>query len=143
MEKTTEQVEKKEKDMNLNPTGRGGFGDHPENINPGGRPKNQESFAYWFNYFKNLSVSEFLKFPKEVPDDERSVACELAYKRVQNAREDLKEFQEVADRTEGKATQSIRHEGAIDMGLEEIANILQNVYKEDGKEENTNNQDFS
>ena len=29
---TTEQVP--------NPTGKGGFGDHPENINPGGRPKN-------------------------------------------------------------------------------------------------------
>ena len=34
MDSTTKQ------DMNLNPTGKGGFGDNPQNINPGGRPKN-------------------------------------------------------------------------------------------------------
>ncbi len=27
-------------DKNNNPTGKGGFGDNPENINPGGEPKN-------------------------------------------------------------------------------------------------------
>jgi len=34
---TTEQVKEIP-----NPNGKGGFGDHPENINAGGRPKNQE-----------------------------------------------------------------------------------------------------
>ena len=35
MSKTTEQVKKAP-----NPKGKGGFGDNPENINPGGRPQN-------------------------------------------------------------------------------------------------------
>jgi len=35
MSKSTRQVNK-----NFNPTGKGGFGDNPQNINPGGEPKN-------------------------------------------------------------------------------------------------------
>jgi len=98
---TTEQVRKPR-----NPTGKGGFKDHPELINPGGRPKNQESFSYWMNYFKNLPISEFLGWLKKNPEDVRTVAAELAYNRVFNAREDLTEFKEVANRTEGMPIQS-------------------------------------
>lgn len=93
-----------------NPEGKGGFKDHPENINVGGRPKNQESFAYWMNYFKNLSTKEFLKWEKENPDSTRNVAADLVYARMIKARNDLREFQEIANRTEGMPRQTIKNE---------------------------------
>lgn len=93
--------------MNRNPNGKGGFADNPENINAGGRPKNAESFAYWFMTFKNMTLTELAKWNKETPDDKRTVAADLAYRRVFNSQKDLKEFQEVADRSEGRPKQSI------------------------------------
>jgi len=90
---------------NANPTGIGGFADNPQNINYGGRPKNQESFTYWLNFFKGLTVAEFNEWGKN--KDDISVAANLAYIRIQNAKESLHEFKEVADRTEGKAPQTI------------------------------------
>jgi len=89
-----------------NPTGKGGFGEHPQNANPGGRPKNQESFSYWLNYFKNISITEFLNWPVNNPEETRTVAAELAYNRMFNARKDLAEFKEVANRTEGMPMQT-------------------------------------
>lgn len=100
---TTEQVDKNVP----NPTGKGGFGDNPQNINAGGRPKNQESFTYWYNYFKNMTVTEFMSWEQDNPEAERTVAASLAYARMVSARKDLKAFQEIADRTEGKARQSV------------------------------------
>lgn len=96
-----------------NPTGKGGFGDRPEDINAGGRPKNQESFTWWMNFFKNMNVKDFLSWGTATPEDERVVAADLAYNRVFNARKDLAEFKEVADRTEGRAPQTIFHEGGL------------------------------
>jgi hypothetical protein len=100
---TTEQVKKKIP----NPTGKGGFKDHPELINAGGRPKNQQSFTYWLNQFKNMTTNEFLKWYKENPKSKRTIAAELAYNRIFNARKDLKEFREVANRTEGMPRQKM------------------------------------
>lgn len=97
----------------LNPSGKGGFQDHPELRNPGGRPKNQESFAYWMNYFKNLPITEFLAWQDENPESERTVAADIAYTRVFNSRKDLEEFKVVADRTEGRAPQTLIHEGGF------------------------------
>ena len=88
-----------------NPEGKGGFKDHPENINAGGRPHNQESFVYWYGQFKNMTVEEFKAYEKTKPDGQRTVAESLAYARVVKARSDLKEFKEVADRSEGRPVQ--------------------------------------
>lgn len=99
-QKTLEQAEVK-RDMNLNPTGKGGFADHPENINFGGRPKNPQSFTWWMNNFKEMSVTDFLAWAKNTPNSERTVAADLAYQRVLNSRNQLDEFKEVANRTEG------------------------------------------
>lgn len=111
---------------NINPEGKGGFQENPENINAGGRPKNLESFSYWMNTFKDMTVSKFLTWEDDNPEDIRSVASSLAYARVAGARTDLYEFREVADRTEGKAPQTIIHEGGFfaDTRLEivEVAN---------------------
>ena len=90
-----------------NPTGKGGFGDNPENINYGGRPKNEDSFTYWLNFFKSLTVEEFKSWERDIPEEDRTVVASIAYARMNAARSSLKEFKEVADRTEGKAPQSL------------------------------------
>lgn len=97
----------------LNPNANGGFQENPQNINYGGRPKNQESFTYWMNFFKNMTVDEFKLWEKTNPESTQTVAASLAYARVFAARSDLSEFKEVADRTEGRAPQTIIHEGGF------------------------------
>lgn len=88
-----------------NPTGKGGF-IKGKSGNPGGRPKNAESFAYWYQTFKNMTVAELEKWTQDNPKENRTVAADLAYRRVFNAQKDLKEFQEVADRSEGRPKQT-------------------------------------
>lgn len=123
---TSEQVDK----VIPNPEGKGGFADHPENINAGGRPKNPESFTYWYRVFKDMTVQELKEWREKHPESERTVASDLALTRVIGAKADLKEFQEVADRSEGRAPQTVRHEGEVNIGLiSEVAANLQNIYK--------------
>lgn len=118
-EKTTEQVN----DMNRNPDGKGGFGDNPQNINAGGRPKNAESFAYWYRQFKEMTVAQLESWQDDNPRETRTVASDLAFTRIINAKKDLKEFQEIADRSEGKAVQTMKHEGDLITGIKvEIVN---------------------
>lgn len=85
-----------------NPTGKGGFGDNPQNRNPGGWDKTQ-SISYQYNLIMRLSPDELAKFKPE------TVAQEIALKRIQEARKDtgLNDAKEITDRTEGKAPQSI------------------------------------
>lgn len=108
---TTNQV----KDMNRNPEGKGGFQDHPE-LRSNGRWSKENSFSYWMNYFKHLTVQEFKDYSRTNPDEKRTVSESLAYVRVLKSRDDLKEFQEVANRTEGKAVEYTKmiHEGSIE-----------------------------
>lgn len=103
-----------------NPTGKGGFADHPESINPGGRPKNQESFSYWMNFFKQLNTKSFLSWEKDNPN--HTMAASLAYARVFKSRSDLREFQEVANRTEGMPKQSMELSGP-NQGPIEVAEV--------------------
>lgn len=109
---TTEQV-------GNNTKGVGGFGDNPQNINKGGRPKNDQRLGYWLQFFKNLSEEAFkgysavgdklfVKFEKEM-----FMAELIAYQRVQNSREDLAEYKDMADRTEGRPKQTFEHEGSV------------------------------
>ena len=104
MEETTKQVP--------NPTGKGGFGEHPENRSDG-RWDKRNSFSYWMNYFKAMTVKEFTDYKNTNPEDKRTVAETLAYTRVFKAREELREFEVVANRTEGMPKQS------LDLGLDE------------------------
>jgi hypothetical protein len=106
-----------------NPEGKGGFADNPQNINAGGRPKNAESFAYWYRTFKEMTKDELAQWKLDTPEGSRTIACSLALVRITNAEMDLKEFQEIADRSEGKATQTLKHEGEMITGLKvEIVN---------------------
>ena len=113
----------------LNPNGVGGFQDHPEIINEGGRPKKQESFTWWINKFKNMSQDEFLSWDEKTPDKEKTVASALAYARVFAARTSLKDFREIADRSEGKAPQTIIFDGGFfserKLEISEVSNDLE------------------
>ena len=91
-----------------NPDGKGGFGEHPENINAGGRLKNQERYGYWLAFFKNLTIEEFKKYKSEHPD--MSMAALAAYARIAKTIDQLDEFKEVANRTEGMPKQTIKNE---------------------------------
>ena len=96
-----------------NPTGKGGFGDNPSSINAGGRPKNVNSFAHWYRVFKEMTVKDFLEWETKNPEETRNVVATVAYQKVKDAKTDLKSLQEVADRSEGKAPQTLIHEGGI------------------------------
>ena len=93
------------KDMNLNPTGKGGFGDHPENRNPGGWRK-EVSFSYQYKRFMAMTIPE-LEAYATTPKEQRTVVEDLAYSRVVAAKMSLPDIKEITDRTEGKAPQSI------------------------------------
>ena len=88
-----------------NPTGKGGFGDNPQNRNPGGWNK-EMVFSYQYRRFMNMTMNE-LKEWRLIPDMERKVVEYLAYQAVMRAKNSLRDVQEITDRTEGKAPQSI------------------------------------
>jgi hypothetical protein len=117
-ENTTNQVRK-----TPNPSGKGGFGDNPQNRSDG-RWSKENSFSYWMNYFKSLPVSEFLDWLKGNPEKTRSMASDLAYTRVLEARKELKEFEVVANRTEGMPRQSVGLE--LDNDITEIEIKIKN-----------------
>jgi hypothetical protein len=106
---TTEQVK-----TVPNPTGKGGFGDHPENISPGGWDKNN-SYSYWMHYFKSLTIDEFRGYKTAHP--EMTMAALGAYARVAKSIDDRGDFQEVANRTEGMPKQTNVLEGSSENPL--------------------------
>lgn len=108
---------------NANPEGKGGLQERPEDINRDGRPKNEQRFGYWLQFFKNLTSKEFKEYPLTRSEDEMYVAEIIAYERVKASRKDLGEYKDLADRTEGRATQTMKHEGDLITGLKvEIVN---------------------
>ncbi len=105
-EKATKQVNF----PNCNPTGKGGFGDNPQNRNPGGWKK-EESISYNINKLMRLNKKAFAEYPKKNP--EMTIAEEIAWNRLANARLMLNEAVFVTDRTEGKAKESFEFSGEI------------------------------
>lgn len=99
--KTTQQVP--------NPTGKGGFGDNPQNRNPGGW-KPSVTFSYQYKRFMNMPMVELETWLRKNKDT-MTVVEHLAYKRVLAAKRSLSDVKEITDRTEGKAPQSIEHTG--------------------------------
>lgn len=95
--KTTKQVP--------NPTGKGGFKDHPELRSNGGWKK-ENVFSYQYRRFMNMSIEE-LKEYKAKKDKDRTVVEDLAFRRVVEAQNSLLDVKEITDRTEGKAPQAI------------------------------------
>jgi len=100
-----------------NPDGRGGFADNPQNISRDGRPKNAQSFTYWMNFFKTLSKEDFDNYEKSKSAKDTTMAESLAYERMKRSRPNLKEFQEVANRTEGMPKISVETTGELNVNL--------------------------
>lgn len=124
--KTTQQDLRHRSDWNPNPNGVGGFGDHPEHQSPGGwNPKH--TFSYQMNRFKAMTINELEEWNKNTPKNIRTVAEDLAFRRVFNALTKLEEFKEVADRTEGKPKQRVETD---DLGQrEEIEKLRSKLEK--------------
>lgn len=101
-----------------NPTGKGGFGEHPENRNPGGWRK-ENSISYQYNKFSRMTPQEIEKWFNdwEKPANKKdninySAAAFIAARRVRQAMkaEGLMDAKELADRTEGKVPTAIKAE---------------------------------
>ena len=120
--KSVEQIDKpkrkynKPPNMNNNPTGKGGFGDNPQN-GAGGRWSKDTSISYWYNKLGRMTLKELEEFEKK--GDELTPFQKTALVRVKRAykgdSEGLAEAKEVADRTEGKAKQEIGIDASDDM----------------------------
>ena len=108
MEPTTNQVTK---NMNLNPTGKGGFGERPHDISPGGWKK-ENVLSYQYKRFLSMTAEEFEKFAK-TPKSQMTMAEYGAFSRVKQLSKSLPDAKEIADRTEGKAMQPIEMKAEI------------------------------
>lgn len=84
----------------LNPTGKGGFQDRPQDRS-NGRWKKENSISYNYNLFMAMSEDEFDEFKGT------TMAQSIAYNRIKAAKKSLFDVKEITDRTEGKAPQSI------------------------------------
>jgi hypothetical protein len=65
------------------------------------------------NFFKTLSKEDFDNYEKNKSDKDTTMAESLAYERVKRSRPNLKEFQEVANRTEGMPKISVETSGEM------------------------------
>lgn len=116
-----------------NPSGKGGFGDRPEDINKGGKPKDEVSIVHY--------IKEYLKGKEEGHEKER--AQELAEKIVTMAYSDgnVIMIREVLERIEGKTPWKI--ESNIGDSLTLVANTLDEIIKGHGETKPTDPTDGS
>lgn len=83
-----------------NPTGKGGFQERPQDRNPG-HWKPQDSISFQYNKLIRMSPEDLKQFQPE------TVAQKIALKRIEASFDSLKDTQEITDRIEGKAPQSL------------------------------------
>lgn len=102
-----------------NPTGKGGFKDHPELINAGGRPK--ESPLYWMNQYGALSNAEFSALVKS-DQDNLSVNQVLAIAHIAGAGSKLDNRKDLFNRIDGMPTQKTELTGANGNPVEFVVN---------------------
>lgn len=120
----------KQVDMNRNPSGKGGFGEHPENINRDPKIlKNEQRFSYWLPFFKSLTAKEFIQYAVDKKEEDMYVAEVISYERVANSRKDLAEYKDLADRTEGKAISNINLKGEVDLNakIQSVEKLIDDI----------------
>jgi hypothetical protein len=93
-----------------NPTGKGGFGDHPENRSPGGWKK-EENITNRMQFFGRMNEEEIRDWQKKNPNP--TVFELIALNRVLGAMKKLDESTFVANRTEGMPKQ------VMEMGVDD------------------------
>jgi hypothetical protein len=103
-DKPTSNQVNKNPDMNLNPTGKGGFGDNPQNRSDG-RWNKEGSISYNYNKLMRMTPEDFETF------EPTTYAEKIAKQRVKDAVSSLNDAKEITDRTEGKAPQFIENSG--------------------------------
>lgn len=88
----------------LNPSGKGGFGDNPENRSSGHWDK-EESISYWYNKLLRMTDEEYDEWKP------KNRAQRIAHQRIVVASGGdelaLKTTKEITDRTEGRPKQDI------------------------------------
>lgn len=86
----------------INPKGKGGFQERPEDRSDG-RWSKEDSISYQYNKLMRLPFKELANFEPE------TVAQKIALQRVRTAitNDGLHDTKEITDRTEGKAPQAI------------------------------------
>ena len=130
----------KQADKNHNPTGKGGFAEHPENITSR-TWKAEDSIPYQYNVFLRMSFEEFLVWQEKHPENSRTVAQQIAYQTMYKASKDLKAVVEVTDRTSGKAPQSMDlttgGESLNQFSDEQIKRIASRIAERSGSDDNT------
>lgn len=89
-----------------NPTGKGGFQERPEDRS-GGYWKSEDSISFQYKKLVKLTIEEFETWRRKNPKGKRTVAQEIAYQAIKEAKDDLPYLKEVTDRTEGKAPQKM------------------------------------
>lgn len=116
-----------------NPTGKGGFAEHPENITP--RTWNKEnSQKYLLNLFLHMNEDEFIEWGNTHPKNTRTVAQVIAYEHVKKSRTTLNEYKEITNRTEGMPRQVIEQTGELNLN---VNNMLDKVYGGDPESDST------
>ena len=83
-----------------NPTGKGGFGDHPEHI----RWRPQDTVVFWIKNYLKKTRAEFQAVGKDYEEGKLTQAQELAYMQVIHAHDEtdrgLRRLTDIEDRTE-------------------------------------------
>lgn len=90
----------------LNPTGKGGFGDNPQN-RADGRWRAEDSIPYWQHYFLSLTIDQVEEWLTKNPYEHRTNAQIIALDSIQKAAKKIEYLKEVTDRTTGKPKQSV------------------------------------
>lgn len=90
-----------------NPTGKGGFGENPQNRNPG-HWKSEDAIPFQYNKLMRMSLEELKQWAKDNKET-MTMAQAIAYKRLIAAVDSLPDAKEVTDRTSGKAKETIEH----------------------------------
>lgn len=90
---------------NNNPTGKGGFGDNPQNRS-NGTWSSEDSISFQYKKMSRMSFKELTKWMAENKET-ATVAQLIAYNALHRAQRSLQDLKEITDRTEGKAPQSI------------------------------------
>lgn len=95
-----------------NPTGKGGIHTRPQDRS-NGRWRKEDSISYQYNMLIRLSVADFKGWLSKYTEKTRTMAQEIAYQAVLSSRTDIRYLEEITDRTEGKAPQTITHDGEL------------------------------